>query len=136
MQCNYPMHLQFLGISKYMRNIWKNEQIISDEKLIAIQKRVDSFKTPTSLGRIPFKIASGFSNFSADQWKNWTLYFSLFALKGILPYNHYNLWHKYVKICHTFCTHSISLADVNAGRQKYLILAQSMRNCMVQSILP
>ena len=72
------------------------------------------------MGEIPNKIASGFSHFSADQWKNWTLYYSLFGLKGLIPYNHYNCWHLYVKICTILCTVKISIADLD--RVQSLIL--------------
>lgn len=70
-----PMHLLFLGISKYTL---KKFNILSEQRFMIIQERVDSFKTPSLLGHIPFKIASGFSGFSADQWKNWSLYFLLY----------------------------------------------------------
>lgn len=49
-----------------------------------IQQRVDSIKIPTGMGRIPHKIRSGFAAFTADQWKNWVLYFSLFTLQDII----------------------------------------------------
>ena len=60
----------------------------------------------------PTKIASGFSGFSAEQWRNWTLLFSLFSLKGILPHSHYNCWQLYVKACHLICSRSISTKQV------------------------
>ena len=40
-----------------------------------IQERVNTCIVPSGIGRIPVKIQSGFSNFTADQWKNWVLYY-------------------------------------------------------------
>ena len=48
-----------------------------------VQAKVDSFKCPAGIGRIPYKIASKVSGLKADQWKNWTMYFSLYALKSV-----------------------------------------------------
>ena len=73
-----------------IRHIWKEDEIILPSNFADIQEKVDSFVVPKGLGRLPFKIASGFTGYTAEQWKNWTLYFSLFALKGALPRQHYN----------------------------------------------
>ncbi|EDO31067.1 predicted protein [Nematostella vectensis] len=80
-----PMHCLFLGIAKHCLTLWKQEGLL-----------------------IPSKVATGFSGFSADQWKNWVCYYSLFALKGILPSRHYDLWSHYVSACRYMCSRSIS----------------------------
>ena len=81
---------------------------------MCIQQRVDSFVSPNDVGRIPSgsKITSGFSGFTAEQWKNWTIFFSLFSLKGILPSQHYKCWQTYVKACFLLCRRSISETEV------------------------
>ena len=115
-----PMHMLFLGIAKYMLKMWLSLNIITDSSMGIIQNRIDNFVTPASLGRIPYKIASGFSNFSADQWKNWTLYYSLFGLKGLLPYQHYNCWHLFVKICNILCTTCITSDEIDRAQKLIL----------------
>lgn len=82
-----PMHKLFLGTSKYMmKNIWLSEQnpLIDKSCFSTLQERVDKCIVPSSMGRIPHKIASSFSSFTTDQWKTWTNVFSLFALHGII----------------------------------------------------
>ena len=37
-------------------------------------------QVPRFVGRIPYKIASSFSGFTADQFKSWTNYLSLICL--------------------------------------------------------
>lgn len=73
-----------------MKNVWLSEKndFISDEDFQRIQELVDGMTVPQDIGRIPGKIANSFSGFTADQWKNWTVVYSLFALKGVLPENH------------------------------------------------
>ena len=69
--------------------MWKDTGIINHAHITVIQNVVDQFVTPADVGRIPRKISSGFTSFTADQWKIWTLIFSQIALKPIVPENHY-----------------------------------------------
>ncbi len=59
-----------------MMTIWKAEGFITSPQFNKIQILVDSFIVPPDVGRIPHKISSGFSSFTADQWKNWCLMYS------------------------------------------------------------
>ena len=68
-----------------MKNVWLKErnEFISDEDFERIQELVDSMTVPQDIGRIRGKISCSFSGFTADQWKNWTTVYSLFALKVV-----------------------------------------------------
>ena len=77
-----------------------------------IQDRVDSYVCPTDIGRVPSKISSSFSGFTAEQWKNWTMFFSLFALKGFLPQEHYNCWQLFVNACYLICRRIVTKDQV------------------------
>lgn len=71
-----PMHNLFLGSAKHvLKHIWIDKGIISTESYELIQNHIDLCKVPSDIGRIPHKIFSGFSSFTADQFKNWILYF-------------------------------------------------------------
>jgi len=48
------------------------------------------------IGRISSKIASGFADFTADQWKNWILVYSRVALKNRLPDPDFTYWATFV----------------------------------------
>ena len=61
-----PMHNLFLGTAKHMIEIWKALNILSPSDFQCIQERVDSFVTPTDIGRTPKKIASALSGFTAE----------------------------------------------------------------------
>ena len=107
-----PMHNLLLGTAKYILNVWKELDFLSSNIFGEIQQLVDSFISPSDIGRIPLKIASGFSDFTADQWRNWIVYYSLPSLKPYLPVQHYNVWLLFVKACHLFCRRTISKFDV------------------------
>ena len=70
-------------------------------------------KTPTGVGRIPGKIETGFSGFTADQFKNWVrLFYSMFKTN---PSSRW-LWvlatlARRILCQHALTTHDIVLAD-------------------------
>uniref|UniRef100_A0A1X7VDC3 Uncharacterized protein n=1 Tax=Amphimedon queenslandica TaxID=400682 RepID=A0A1X7VDC3_AMPQE len=47
---------------------------------------------PSSVGRIPHKIATNMSSFTADLWKNWILHFSLVALHKEVTNDDFECW--------------------------------------------
>ena len=107
-----PMHNLLLGTPKRMIAMWKSNGLLPDKDLQVIQARVDKFRLPHVIGRIPYKIASNFANFTAEEWRNWTNVFSLSVLKDILPESHYKCWTSFVQACHLLCTRMISRAEV------------------------
>ena len=92
-----PMHNMYIGTAKHiLRAVWLEQNLITKKQLEIVQNRVDSVVVPSRLGRIPSKIASSFSGFTADQFKNWTNIFSLFALYDILPSTDFDCWKHFV----------------------------------------
>lgn len=89
--------------------------IIDKSHYIQIQEKVDVFVTPSDIGRIPSKIASGFSGFTAEQWRNWTLIYSLCALKGVIPSKDYDCWLMFVKATSILCRRQITLTQLEQG---------------------
>ena len=68
-----PMHNLFLGSAKhFLKSVLLPK--ISNNQFDIIQAQIDFFKVPPDLGRIPNKIHSGFASFTAEQWKNWTVF--------------------------------------------------------------
>lgn len=52
--------------------IWKEHDILNKGDFHTIQQRIEAINVPLDVGRIPYKIESGMSSLTADQWKNWT----------------------------------------------------------------
>ena len=73
---------------------------------------VDKFVTPAGIGRIPHKIAANFSSFTADQWKNWVLIYSIVVLKNQIPNEHYECWCIFVDACYLLCSRAITRNNV------------------------
>ena len=104
------MHNLLLGTSKHMMEIWKQQGLIGDKEYSIIHGRLATFTTPNDVGRLPSraKILSGFAGFMAEEWKNWTIFFSLFSLKDLLPTQNYDCWHHFVKGCFLLCRRTIN----------------------------
>ena len=106
-----PMHNLFLGTSKHIMHLWLSNKILSIKDLTTIQDKVNSLNVPNEIGRIPCKIASSFADFTADEWKNWTLIYSLYCLHDVLPQSHFQVWKMFVKVCRKLCKHNILIQD-------------------------
>jgi len=61
------MHNLFLGLAKTTLKAWKEKELIKDKHFDLLQRRVDAVILPPEIGRIPSKISTGFSGFTADQ---------------------------------------------------------------------
>ncbi len=98
-----PMHNLFLGSAKHvLKDIWIDRGIITEAQFVVIQNRVDD------VGRIPNKIRSGFASFTADQFKNWIVYFSILALHDILVGDHLECWRHFILACRYLCKSSVT----------------------------
>lgn len=107
-----PMHNLFLGTAKTVMKIWMKNGLIKEENFELLQARVDSMMVPSDIGRIPRKILSSFGSFTAEQWKNWVVVYSMFALRGILPQADYVCWQTFVLACFFLCRRAVSEHDV------------------------
>lgn len=108
-----PMHNLFLGTAKHvLKNIWLDQDIIEPSEFCVIQSRIDQTVVPSDIGRIPHKIASGFSSFTADQFKNWVLYFSLLSLRDVLVDEHFQCWRHFVLACRLLTNKAITLDNI------------------------
>ena len=111
-----PMHNLFLGTAKYyLKNIWIEKGIISEKDFEQIQQRVDTTIVPAGIGRIPLKFLSGFSSFTAEQWKNWVTLFSLISLQNCLRGDDLECWRHFVLACRILTKYEITANDIVIG---------------------
>jgi len=108
-----PMHNLYLGLSKHAMQIWIDKGILSRREFAVIEERISSMVMPRDVGRMPTKVLSAFSGFTADQWRNWTTIYSPIALKNILPPNHLRCWLLFVRACNILSTRIISVESIN-----------------------
>ena len=118
-----PMHNLFLGTAKhYTKNILLNPEnpVVRKSDYSLIQHRVDRCIVPSTLGRIPHKIASACASFTADQWKTWTNVFSMFALHRLMGDEHLECWRLFVLASRMLSTPMITVGDAEEGHRMLL----------------
>lgn len=116
-----PMHNLFLGTAKRMISLWKDHKILLPEHFDKIQLQMEKVQCPSDVGKLPQKFASSFGSFNADQFKNWTILFSIFTLTGCLPIDHLEYWRKFVIACKLLCTRYLSRNHVKISN--FLLLS-------------
>lgn len=112
-----PMHNLFLGTAKHVLQAWKERAIIKDSQFSDIQHKVDNILVSRKVGRIPGKILHGFSRFTADQWKSWTLVFSIFCLHNVLPSEHLECWRLFVYACALYTSKVVTHQSIEEANQ-------------------
>ena len=93
------MYNLFLGTAKHFaRDLWSGRNFLLPGALFKIEARLRNTVVPSGLGRLPVSINTG--NFlTAEQWMNWTIYFSVFCLGDLLPHTHIECWRGFVLAC-------------------------------------
>lgn len=107
-----PMHNLFLGTGKHMIDVWIRNSYFVNADFQTIQTFVDKVVLLSDIGRIPYKIQSGFSSFKADQLKLWITVYSIPSLVGILPEAHLECWRHYVLACRIVCKQELTQDDI------------------------
>lgn len=107
-----PMHNLSLGIAKHFaRDIWIGRNIPDTFAITKIERRLRNLIIPVGLGRIPVSINVG-CFLIADQWKNWTIYFSIYCLQDLLPPPQLKCWRHFVLACRRICQFSVTEEDI------------------------
>ena len=94
-----PMHNLFLGTAKSMFKLWMEQGLLNKKDIQTIEKRIEEFDVGTGFGRLPHKISANYGCYTASQWKNWTLIYSLYVLDGLLSEKHMRCWQAFVLAC-------------------------------------
>jgi len=97
-------HNLLLGTAKYMNDVWVKVGLLSTQSYSTIEETTSFLTCPCDIERLPIKVGSSFSGFTADQWKLWTTVYSFIALKGVLPDNHKCIWLLFVCACLILCS--------------------------------
>ena len=108
------------GTAKHLMKIWKEYKILKTADFVEIQKRVNQAIVPSDIGKLPTKIESASDGFTADEWKNFTLIFSIYALKDILPQKHLECYRYFVIACKYLCNRTINKTNLTIA-DTYLI---------------
>ena len=115
------MHNMLLGTPKHVVKLWIKRHLLTPQDLQLIQQRSELLSFPHDVGRIPCKIASGFSGFTADQWRVLTTITSPIVLKGILLNSDLSCWLLFVNACRLLITRIITSDNIMQA-DEYLTL--------------
>ncbi len=107
-----PMHNLFLGTAKHVFKLWISKGHLSKQQLKQIEERLAMMEVPPEMGRLPKNISSNHGAYTAEQWKNWTLVYSMYALKDILQAEHLKCWQAFVLACSYLCKPVLSQGDI------------------------
>ena len=80
---------------------------------------MNSILPPRNVGRIPHKIAAGFSGFTAEQWMLWTVLYSPFVLCNKIPQES-DHWMLFSQACSLLCSQNIHVNEVDKTDQLLL----------------
>lgn len=104
------MHNLFLGTAKNVFKLWIKKDFLSKKELKVLEDKINSLDVGTGIGRLSQRIALNYGGYTASQWKNWTLIYSMFCLKHLLPETHLRCWQTFV--CQYLCTPVLSKTDL------------------------
>ena len=107
-----PMHNLFLGTAKHVFKLWVSKGHLSKQQLKQIEERCHKMEVPPEMGRLPKNMSSNHGSYTAEQWKNWTLVYSVYALKDILQAEHLKCWQVFVLACGYLCKPVLSQDDI------------------------
>ena len=123
------MHNLFLGSSKHVMNIWKDNELLTNHHFAVMHDRIGKINVPMDVGRIPHKIESSImAKLTADEWKNWTCIYSLFVLHDILPKEHIECWWLFVQACRLLCKPIITPEDITRIDEFLLSFCKSFQH--------
>ena len=90
---------------------------------------------PPYIGRIPYKIPSSVSSFTADQFKSWTCYFSLICLRDILPQDHLRCWQCFVLASRILCQMSVTKDEIELADNLLLKFCRQVESLYGKSVI-
>ena len=89
----------FLGTAKFFLivfNLGVKKHFSTKKDLKMLEDKINSLDVGTAIGRLSHRIASDYGGYTASQWKNWALIYSMFCLKSFLPDKHLRCWQAFV----------------------------------------
>ncbi|CAG8832117.1 10546_t:CDS:1, partial [Racocetra persica] len=94
------------------------------KQLHEIQNLIDATPLPVDMGRINFKITSGFDALTADQWKTWVLIYSTYVLHKFLDEADQRCWQAFVTVVSIWSQRIITEAEIEACHKAMMAFLQ------------
>ena len=123
-----PMHNLYLGTAKHVFLMWVEFGILDENKLSKIDERLRQLSLPTDIGRIPNGMTKTYKHLTAYEWKNWTLIFSCFCLKDVLPDVHYSMWSAFVSGCRSISKRRVTHREIADSQNCFRFFGEKFEN--------
>ena len=81
--------------------------------MLLIDERKRKLKLPSDIGKTPQNISKAYKSMKTDEWKHWTLFYSIFSLQGIMSQHDLNIWCLFVNAYHILCRRVITLNKID-----------------------
>ena len=104
-------------------------KILTKEALTKIKDRLSKTIVPSGLGRLPTSISTGVF-LTAEQWQNWTLYFSIYCLHGLIPPEQLECWRHSVLACRKISEFTIMETNLVVADRPLVCFARKLNSCM------
>ena len=91
--------------------------MLTPQALQKVDEKMTEIKLPPGYGCIPSAVSAAFKSMKSDEYKTWVLYISLYALKGVLPKTHFNMWQAFVRACKLLLEPYISTQEVETAHE-------------------
>ena len=81
-------------------------------KLDTVNERQEQLKIPSDLGRIAKSVSENYKTLKADEWKHWTMVYSIYCLHKVIPNRDLAIWSLFVQGCFLICRPVVTQADI------------------------
>ena len=86
------------------------------------------------IGRLSSRIDSG-ATFTAEQWRNWTIYFSFYCLHGLLSTSEIACWRHFVLACKKLYKRSISNNVITVADRMLLLFGKWLKGIYGEHVI-
>jgi hypothetical protein len=120
-----PMHNLFIGIASWIvKRLWLGHGKITLVDLTKIQKHMNNIHPPSEIGRIPHKIdiGEGFSNLTANEWKNFFLIYARVVLWNFLDQEDRKILIHFSQACSILVRRIITLDNLDVAHNHLIEL--------------
>ena len=120
-----PMHNLFIGIAYLIvKRLWLGHGKITLDDLTKIQKHMNNIHPPSEIGRISHKIdvGEGFSNLTANEWKNFFLIYARVVLWDFLDREDRKILIHFSQACSILVRRIVTLDNLNVAHEHLIEL--------------
>lgn len=120
-----PMHNLFIGVASWIvKRLWLGHGKITLVDLTKIQKHMNNIHPPSEIGRIPHKIdiGEGFSNLTANEWKNFFLIYARVVLWDFLDQEDRKILIHFSQACSILVRRIVTLDNLDTAHNHLIEL--------------